>query len=87
MPDEKANETNAGEDLQVPWGRLLNIVAVCVAALPVLYFLSFGPAVHLAAKGTLSYLFIDIFYRPFFDLYEHAPASRPVIEWYMGLWI
>jgi len=71
-------------------GRAVVVAAVLLLALPVLYFLSIGPAAWLVVNGYLPDAVddaLDAFYIPIAWLVDHSEFCRNVIAAYMSLWI
>ena len=62
-----------------------SIVAAIIAA-PVLYFLSFGPAVLIARANTSTLPLIRQIYYPLERIYLTVPQTKAPIDSYLRLW-
>jgi len=58
---------------------------ILLLLLPVLYFLSFGPAIYLVNHGYLNEQPAETFYRPIVVFYEACPPAQKPLEWYVSL--
>jgi hypothetical protein len=58
---------------------------LAVLCMPVVYFLSIGPAVWAADKGLLNGTedFLNGFYAPLGWLYEEVPVFESFLDWYL----
>ncbi len=66
--------------------RLTFIILVAVSALPVLYVLSYGPALALFERDFVSVNAIDRAYAPL-DLLFANDTARDAMQWYAGFWV
>ena len=63
-----------------------SLVWMVIWCLPLLYFLSVGPAMAIVdATKPVGAAFLDLFYAPLVWLHQHTFLEFP-IEWYVGLW-
>lgn len=66
------------------------LLAILLFLLPVLYFLSFGPAMWLVNKGYASTgpdSWVYTLYWPIEELCSAIPVLNDVKHWYLLLWI
>jgi hypothetical protein len=61
--------------------------AAAIVVLPVLYLLSFGPAVWLAGRGYLSESTVSLFYWPVLWSTAHAETLDGAVDLWGSLWI
>ena len=54
--------------------------------LPILYFLSVGPAILLVNQGVVNEEVLDIVYFPLIQIYDLMPALQAPMDWYLSLW-
>lgn len=55
-------------------------------ALPMAYCLSLGPVVWLIEKQGVDSSYFQTIYAPLDWLHSHVEWTRPLLEWYVGLW-
>lgn len=86
MPEVKRNGPDGGDRSS----SLLNGVAAAVVLvlfllLPLIYFLSLGPAIVMVDGGYLDLDTAQAIYKPLEWLADNSPLG-PFIEWYADLW-
>ena len=54
--------------------------------LPILYFLSLGPAILLVNQGVVNEDTLEIVYFPVILVYDVMPPLQAPIDWYIRLW-
>ena len=62
-------------------------IALLIAAVPVLYFLSFGPAIRCFRDSSpIVLMIISVVYAPLFWLWDNTSLDR-LFDWYLNLWL
>jgi hypothetical protein len=58
--------------------------ALAILSIPLLYFLSIGPAAWLLNSGVAPERVGSVVYWPIEKMYRESPEARKVIDWYVG---
>ena len=67
--------------------HLLPLLVLALLATPLLYFLSFGPALVLLDRKFVDKHQISTFYMPLMASQHYAPPLFAVAKWYAGFWV
>jgi hypothetical protein len=79
--DHFMNRTSRLSNLALP------LLVVTLIASPLLYFLSFGPALLLLDQKILDKHQVSTFYLPVIASQHYAPPLFAAAKWYAGLWV
>lgn len=67
--------------------HLLPLLVLALLASPLLYFLSFGPALVLLDRKILDKHQVSTLYMPLMASQHYAPPLFAAAKWYAGLWV
>jgi hypothetical protein len=66
---------------------VLPLLVIGLLASPLLYFLSFGPAMVLLDRNVLNKHQISTLYMPLLASQHYSPPLFAAAKWYAGLWV
>ena len=78
-----ANDTIEPKAARSPINRTIGWIAAVLICLPVLYFLSIGPAIRLVDRGTFNQSVVKSFYLPVLILADRSETFNRFLDWYV----